>query len=58
MKYKLFISDYDGTLGVAPKNDIDIENLLCVRTLTMLFYLIFVTHVGGDINSSLKILQL
>ena len=31
MKYKLFISDYDGTLGVAPKNDIDAETLEAIR---------------------------
>ncbi len=31
MKYKLFISDYDGTLGVAPKNDIDPETLEAIR---------------------------
>ena len=27
MKYKLFISDYDGTLGEAPANQIDVETL-------------------------------
>lgn len=27
MKYELFISDYDGTLGSSPKNDIDSETL-------------------------------
>ena len=27
MKYKLFISDYDGTLGGAPENTIDSETL-------------------------------
>lgn len=31
MKYKLFISDYDGTLGVAPKNDIDFETLDAIK---------------------------
>lgn len=31
MKYKLFISDYDGTLGEAPKNDIDIETLKAIN---------------------------
>lgn len=36
MKYKLFISDYDGTLGVAPKNDIDIETLNAIKRFTEL----------------------
>ena len=27
MKYKMIISDYDGTLGVAPNNDIDKQTL-------------------------------
>ena len=31
MKYKLFISDYDGTLGVAPNNDIDKETLSAIK---------------------------
>lgn len=31
MKYKLFISDYDGTLGVAPKNDIDLETRAAIN---------------------------
>ena len=31
MKYKLFISDYDGTLGVAPKNDIDPETVKAIN---------------------------
>ena len=31
MKYDLFISDYDGTLGVAPKNDIDPETLVAIN---------------------------
>jgi hydroxymethylpyrimidine pyrophosphatase-like HAD family hydrolase len=31
MKYKLFISDYDGTLGEAPKNDIDAETLSAIN---------------------------
>lgn len=31
MKYKLFISDYDGTLGKAPKNDIDSETLEAIN---------------------------
>ena len=31
MKYKLFISDYDGTLGVAPANDIDEETLAAIN---------------------------
>ena len=31
MKFDLFISDYDGTLGVAPKNDIDPETLVAIN---------------------------
>ena len=31
MKYKLFISDYDGTLGVAPANTIDEETLFAIN---------------------------
>ena len=31
MKYRLFISDYDGTLGVAPNNDIDKDTLEAIR---------------------------
>ena len=31
MKYKLFISDYDGTLGVAPQNNIDKETLAAIN---------------------------
>lgn len=31
MKYDLFISDYDGTLGKAPKNDIDSETLSAIN---------------------------
>ena len=31
MKYKLFISDYDGTLGEAPANDIDSETVSAIN---------------------------
>ena len=31
MKYKLFISDYDGTLGEAPANDIDSETVAAIN---------------------------
>ena len=31
MKYKLMISDYDGTLGGAPTNTIDDETLSAIR---------------------------
>lgn len=34
MKYELFISDYDGTLGLAPKNDIDDETLSAIKKFT------------------------
>ena len=31
MKFDLFISDYDGTLGNAPANDIDAETLASIK---------------------------
>ena len=31
MKYKLFLSDYDGTLGVAPENDIDEQTANAIK---------------------------
>ena len=31
MKYKLVISDYDGTLGCAPQNDIDAKTLSAIK---------------------------
>jgi hydroxymethylpyrimidine pyrophosphatase-like HAD family hydrolase len=31
MKYKMFISDYDGTLGKAPENDIDKQTLEAIN---------------------------
>ncbi len=31
MKYKLIISDYDGTLGCAPQNDIDKQTVLAIK---------------------------
>ena len=31
MKYKLFISDYDGTLGESSRNDIDAETLSAIN---------------------------
>lgn len=34
MKYKLFISDYDGTLGKAPENDIDSETIKAINEYT------------------------
>lgn len=34
MRFKLFISDYDGTLGVAPKNDIDAETRSAIKEFT------------------------
>lgn len=34
MKYRLFISDYDGTLGVAPENTIDAETLEAINKFT------------------------
>ena len=34
MKYKLFISDYDGTLGKAPANDVDAETRKAIEEYT------------------------
>ena len=34
MKYELFISDYDGTLGAAPKNEIDEQTLFAIKKFT------------------------
>ena len=55
MKYKLFISDYDGTLGEAPANDIDSETLNAINE-----YIekggIFVVCSGRETSSIMRIL--
>ena len=56
MKYKLFISDYDGTLGEAPANDIDSETLNAINE-----YIekggIFVVCSGRETSSIMRILK-
>lgn len=56
MKFDLFISDYDGTLGVAPQNDIDQETLSAINK-----YVdkggIFVVCSGRETSSITRILK-
>ena len=56
MKYKLFITDYDGTLGIAPKNDIDSETLLAINKFIEKGG-IFVVCSGRETGSITKILR-
>ena len=56
MKYKLFISDYDGTLGVAPKNDIDLETRQAIEKFTSKGG-IFVVCSGRETSSITRILK-
>lgn len=56
MKYKLFISDYDGTLGKAPKNDIDSETLKAINRFTQKGG-IFAVCSGRETASISKILK-
>ena len=56
MKYKLFISDYDGTLGVAPKNDIDIETREAINKFIEKGG-IFVVCSGRETSSITRILK-
>ena len=56
MKYKLFISDYDGTLGVAPKNDIDEDTLSAIRKFTERGGK-FVVCSGRETSSIMRILK-
>ena len=56
MKYKLFISDYDGTLGVAPKNDIDSETLCAINKFVDKGG-IFVVCSGRETSSITRILK-
>jgi hydroxymethylpyrimidine pyrophosphatase-like HAD family hydrolase len=56
MKYKLFISDYDGTLGVAPKNDIDSETVSAIKKFTEQGG-IFVVCSGRETTSITRILR-
>ena len=56
MKYKLFISDYDGTLGVAPENNIDSETLEAINKFIDKGG-IFVVCSGRETHSITKILN-
>ncbi len=54
MKYKLMISDYDGTLGRAPKNDVDSETLKAINKFIEQGG-IFTVCTGRETSSILKI---
>lgn len=56
MKYKLFISDYDGTLGIAPANTIDEETLFAINKFIEKGG-IFVVCSGRETSSIGKILK-
>lgn len=56
MKYKLFISDYDGTLGIAPANDIDAETLTAINKFIDKGG-IFVVCSGRETASIMRILH-
>ncbi len=56
MKYRLFISDYDGTLGVAPKNDIDSETLDAINRFISKGG-VFAVCSGRETSSITKILK-
>lgn len=56
MKYKLVISDYDGTLGVAPDNSIDSETLEVIRKFTEKGG-VFAVCSGRETSSIMRILK-
>lgn len=56
MKYKLIISDYDGTLGVAPKNDVDSETRAAIKHFTDKGGK-FVVCSGRETSSIMRILK-
>ena len=56
MKYKLFISDYDGTLGEAPANDIDSETLDAIEEFRAKGG-VFVVCSGRETSSITSILK-
>ncbi len=56
MKYRLIISDYDGTLGIAPKNDIDIETRAAIQKFTEKGG-IFAVCSGRETSSIMRILK-
>lgn len=56
MKFDLFISDYDGTLGVAPKNNIDHETLDAINKFIAKGG-VFVVCSGRETSSITRILK-
>lgn len=56
MKYKLVISDYDGTLGIAPKNNIDEKTLNAINEFTKKGG-IFAVCSGRETSSIMRILK-
>lgn len=56
MKYKLFISDYDGTLGCAPQNNIDQETLNAINRFVEKGG-VFVVCSGRETSSITRILR-
>ena len=56
MKYRLVISDYDGTLGIAPKNDIDSETRLAIEKFTEKGG-VFAVCSGRETSSIMQILK-
>jgi len=56
MKYRLIISDYDGTLGVAPKNDVDEETRLAIKAFTEKGG-VFAVCSGRETSSIMRILK-
>ena len=56
MKYKLFISDYDGTLGKAPANDVDKETRLAIDEYAKKGG-IFCVCTGRETSSIIRILN-
>ena len=56
MKYKLIISDYDGTLGEAPTNNIDEETLEAIKKFTEKGG-IFAVCSGRETSSIMRILK-
>ena len=56
MKYKLIVSDYDGTLGEAPKNDVDQQTLQAINKVIDKGG-IFAVCSGRETSSITKILK-
>jgi len=56
MKYKMFVSDYDGTLGKAPENNVDSETLCAINKFIAKGG-IFVVCSGRETTSITRILK-